>query len=113
DGTAYTSFGTEPFTPNNELLYHTYQLQENLSKFGEKHSFTIGGTVQKYQAENSFFNCCKQTAYAYNSLQDFYTDANDYLANPNRTVSPVTVRSFQMRWMNIPGLDKPLQELKV
>jgi hypothetical protein len=113
DGTAYTSFGAEPFTPNNELLYHTYQVQENVTKFGIKHSWTFGGAFQQYQSDNSFFNCCKQTAYSYNSLQDFYTDANDYLANPNRTTSPVTPRSFQMRWMNVPGLDKPIQVLKV
>jgi hypothetical protein len=112
DGTAYTSFGAEPFTPNNELLYHTYQAQENVTKFSVKHSFTFGGAFQQYESDNSFFNCCKQTAYTYNSLQDFYTDANDFLANPNRTTSPVPVR-FQMRWMNIPGLDKPIQILKV
>jgi len=113
DGTAYLSFGTEPFTPNNELLYHTYQLQDNITRFGDKHSWTFGGTIQRYQAQNSFFNCCKQSLYVYNSLQDFYTDANDYLANPNRTASPITLRKFQVRWMNIPGLDKPLQLLKV
>ena len=45
----------------------------------------------------------KQSAYVYNSLNDFYTDANDFLANPNRTVSPVTLRRFQVRYINIPG----------
>jgi len=49
----------------------------------------------------------------YNSLQDFYTDANDYLAHPNRTVSPVTLRSFQVRYNNIPGQVKPVQPLDV
>ncbi|MCI0514364.1 TonB-dependent receptor, partial [candidate division KSB1 bacterium] len=44
---------------------------------------------------------------------DFYTDANDYLANPNRTASPVTLSRFQVRWSNIPGQDKPIQPLKV
>ena len=33
--------------------------------------------------------------------------------NPNRTTSPVTLRRFQVRWMNIPGLEKPLQPLEV
>ena len=58
-----------------------------------------------------FFNCCKQGAWVYNSLDDFYTDARDALANPNRTVSPVTSRKYQVRYMNIPGLDKPSQPL--
>ena len=47
-----------------------------------------------------------QSVYVYNSLADFYTDANDYLANPNRTTSPVTLRRFQVRWNNIPGQDE-------
>jgi len=113
DGTAYASFGSEPFTPNNELLFHTYQFQDNVTKFSAKHSLTFGGTLQRYQSDNSFFNCCKQGAYVYNSLADFYADANGYLANPNRTTSPITPRRYQVRWMNIPGLDKPLQTLKV
>ena len=42
---AYTSFGTEPFTPNNELRYNTFQLQDNFTKFGSTHSLTFGGSV--------------------------------------------------------------------
>ena len=55
----------------------------------------------------------KQSAYVYNSLADFYTDVNDYLANPNRTTSPVTLNRFQVRYNNIPGQEKPLQPLDV
>ena len=45
--------------------------------------------------------------------QDFYTDANGYLANPNRTTSPVTLERFQVRYNNIPGQEKPIQPLEV
>jgi hypothetical protein len=113
DGTAYLSFGSEPFTPNNELLYQTTQLQDNFTKFSSKHSLTFGFTLQKYEAQNSFFNCCKQGAWVYNSLADFYADANGYLANQNRVSSTVVPRRYQVRWMNIPGLDKPIQNLNV
>ena len=112
DGTTYASFGSEPFTPNNELLYHTYQFTDNVTKFSARHSLTFGGTVQRYESDNSFFNCCKQGAYVYSSLADFYADANGFLANPNRTSSPITPRRYQVRWMNLPGLDKPVQILK-
>jgi len=112
DGTAYTSFGTEPFTPNNELRYTTYQAKDDITRFANRHSITVGTTLQRYESENVFFSL-QQSGYVYNSLQDFYTDANDFLANPNRTVSPVTLRRFQVRYMNIPGLSKPLQPLRV
>jgi len=110
--TVYTSFGSEPFTPNNELRYNNFQLQDSFTRFGEKHSLTFGVSFEKYHSENVFFPG-KQSAYVYNSLQDFYTDAQDALANPNRTVSPVTLAIFQVRYNNIPGQDKPIQPLDV
>jgi hypothetical protein len=110
-GNAYTSFGSEPFTPNNELRYNTFQAQDSFTKFGRNHSLTFGGAIEKYHSENVFFPG-KQSAYVYNSLADFYTDANGYLANPNRTESPVAHR-FQVRYMNIPNLEKPIQPLDV
>ncbi len=112
DNTTYTSFGSEPFTPNNELRYKTFQLQNNFTKFGEKHTLTLGVSVEKYHSENVFFPG-KQSVYVYNRLEDFYADANDYLANPNRTTSPVTLRLFQVRYINVPGVDKPVQPLDV
>ena len=99
DSTVYTSFGFEPFTPNNELKYQTFQLQDSFTKYGNRHSLTFGGAFEKYYSENVFFPG-KQSAYVYNTLADFYTDANGYLANPNRTVSPVTLKLFQVRYMN-------------
>lgn len=112
-GANYTSFGFEPFTANNELRYSTFQLQDNFTKFSARHSITAGGYLEKYHSDNVFFGCCPQSAYSYNSLADFYADANDALANPNRTVSPVALRAFQVRWANIPGQEKPLQPLDV
>jgi len=101
-GSVYTTLGYEPFTPNNELRYNTFQLQDNFSIYLKGHSLTFGGSYENYESENVFFPG-KQSAYVYNSLADFYTDANDYLANPNRTTSPVSLRRFQVRWNNIPA----------
>jgi outer membrane receptor protein involved in Fe transport len=112
DGATYTSFGFEPFTPSNELRYKSFQIQNNLTISRDKHDFTIGGSFEKYASENVFFPG-SQSSYVYNSLADFYTDANDYLANPNRTTSPITLRRFQVRWANQPGLTKPVQPLEV
>ena len=111
-GTVYTSFGSEPFTPNNELRYSSYQIQDNFTVDLGNHVLTFGFSGEKYRSENVFFPG-KQSVYVYSSLADFYTDANDYLANPNRTTSPVTLNRFQVRYNNIPGQVKPLQPLDV
>ena len=83
---------SSPSRPNNELRYHTFQVQDNFTWNRGNHTFTFGGTVEKYHSDNVFYPGA-QSVYVYNSLADFYTDANDYLANPNRTTSPVTSRS--------------------
>jgi hypothetical protein len=111
-GQSYLSFGSEPFTPNNELRYNTFQLQNNFTRYGNRHSLTFGASLERYESENVFFPG-SQSAYLYNSLQDFYTDVDGYRANPNRVTSPVTLNRFQVRYMNIPGLDKPVQPLEV
>ncbi len=111
-GSVYTSFGFEPFTPNNELRYNTFQIQDSFTMYRGNHGITFGASAQHYESENVFFPG-SQSVYVYNSLNDFYTDARDYLANPNRTTSPVTLRRFQVRWNNIPGQEKPVQPLEV
>ena len=110
--TTYTSLGFEPFTPGNQLRYHSTQIQDNFTIYGKKHDLNFGVTAEKYHSDNVFFPG-SQSVYVYNSLADFYTDANDYLANKNRTVSPITLRRFQVRYNNIPGQKEPLQPLQV
>jgi len=110
-GTAYISFGSEPFTPNNELRYNSFEIKNDFTKFSTKHELTFGGRVERYNSDNVFFNCCKQGAWVFNSLDEFYADAREALANPNRTTSSVSARNYQLRYMNIPSLDKPTQPL--
>ena len=112
EGQTYINFGTDPFTPNNELRYKSLQFQNNLTIFGNNHDLTFGVSAERYEAENVFFSG-SQSIYVYNSLDDFYTDANDGIANPNRTTSPVALERFQLRWSNIPGQDKPIQPTEV
>ena len=111
-GSTYTSFGFEPFTPNNELRYKTFQIQENLQIFKGNHTITAGFSYENYQSENVFYPG-SQSVYVYNSLADFYKDADNFLANGNAVASGVTQRRFQVRWNNIPGSEKPIQPLEV
>ncbi|HTY39114.1 MAG TPA: carboxypeptidase regulatory-like domain-containing protein [Bacteroidota bacterium] len=108
-GTVYTSFGSEPFTPNNELYYWSYQMQDNFTWDLGAHVLTFGVAGEKYHSENVFFPG-KQSVYVYNSLTDFYTDANNYL---NKVNAPGIARMFQVRYINIPGMSKPVQPLDV
>jgi hypothetical protein len=72
---------------------------DSFTKFGK--NTRRSAARSRNTTENVFFPG-KQSAYVCNTLADFYTDANDFLANPNRTTSPVTLRRFQVRYMNIP-----------
>lgn len=114
DGTGgvLTSFGSEPFTPFNLLYYNTFQAQDSVTRYAGNHTFTFGGAVEKFHSDNSFYFGI-QSAYSYSSLADFYTDANGYLANANRTVAPVNSR-FQVKYLLQPGqTTPPLQPLDV
>ena len=112
EGITYTSFGTEPFSSYSSLKYKSFQFQDNLSIFLKNHSLLVGVNLERYQSEDCFFPGA-QSVYVYNSLDDFYADANDYLAHPGRTVSPVNLKLFQYRYSNIPGKEIPVQPLKV
>ncbi len=112
NGTNYISFGFEPFTPANQLMYNTWQLQNNFTAYLDKHEVTAGVTYQKYHSDNVFYSG-SYGVYVYNSLADFYADANSFLADPNRTTSPVTLNRFQVRYNNIPGNTEPRQPLDV
>ena len=123
-GSTYTTFGFEPFTPNNELRYGSWQLTNNFTKYLGNHEITVGGSGEMYESENVFFPG-SQSAYVYSSLADFYADANNFITvcgtNPTgwnsaaclARTSPVTLRRFQVRWANQPGMTKPVQPLEV
>jgi len=124
-GQTYLSFGSEPFTPNNELRYESFQFQNNFTIYGNRHDVTFGVSVELYKSENVFFPG-KQSSYVYNSLTDFYADANAFIgacgtnqANwgtctlPAASAAGVGPRRFQVRYSNIVGQDKPVQPLEV
>ena len=78
-GTNYTTFGFEPFTPANQLTYHSFQVQDNFNIYLPKHTLTFGFAAEQYHSKNVFFPGA-QSVYVYDSLAQFYRDANAYLA---------------------------------
>lgn len=111
-GQSYITFGFEPFTPSNQLSYHTFQVQNNFTYYGKKHTVTAGFNLERFWFRNVFFPF-SQGRYAFNSLQDFYTAANAYLANPSLTVSPVVIRNYRLNYSALPGGAEPVQPSRV
>lgn len=111
-GASYITAGFEPFTPNNRLNYSTWQLQDNLTYYSGKHTLTAGLNIEKFDFTNVFFPG-SQSVYVFRSLNDFYRAANAYLANPNQTTAPDTLRRFQLRYSALPGGAEPVQPTRV
>ncbi len=74
-GQTYTSFGYEPFTPNNILNTNTLQIQENLTYYKGKHTVNAGFNFEHFAFENTF-TPTYYGQFIYKSLSDFYKSAN-------------------------------------
>jgi hypothetical protein len=106
----YTSVGFDPFTPANKLNYWTFNVTNNVTKYLNKHTLVGGFNFQKYQSNNNFFPA-SNGVYIFNSLNDFYTAANQSLANGGRPSTFAPAR-FQLRYSALPGGIEPMQVLK-
>jgi hypothetical protein len=106
----YTSVGFDPFTPSNKLNYWTFNVTNNVTKYAGKHTLVGGFNFQKYQSNNLFYPA-SNGVYIFNSLADFYTAANQSLANGGRPSTFAPAR-FQLRYSALPGAVEPMQVLK-
>lgn len=111
-GSDYISAGFEPFTPSNKLEYKTYQFQDNLSIYLNKHTITAGVSAERLEFVNVFYPG-SQGVFVYSSLEDFYKDLAASKDNPTRDTSSVTLRRFQYRYSLLPGGAEPVQPSKV
>lgn len=66
-----TSFGDEPFTPNNRLFNDTYQAQINVTRYLGDHVLTAGTNIEYFTFENGFTPEISGV-YQFNSFTDFY-----------------------------------------
>ncbi len=69
-----TSFGDEPFTPNNRLFNDTYQAQFNVTRYLGEHVLTAGFNGEYFTFENGFTPEISGV-YQFNSFTDFYNAA--------------------------------------
>lgn len=98
----YISFGNDAFTPNNLLNTDTWQFSDNLTAYLGKHTITAGVAYEHFTFTNGFTSLINGI-YTFNSLNDFYTAADGYLANQSRTFSPVYMRNYRASFSNLPG----------
>ena len=106
DGTVYTSFGFEPFTPNNELRYHTLPGAGQLHlEHAANHTFTFGGTrralplrqrVLPGLAERLRLQLARRLLHRRERLPG-EPEPHDLAGHAGR---------FQVRYNNIPGQDE-------
>lgn len=71
NGRNYTTFGYEPFTPNNILNTDTWQAQVNYTRYIGAHTLTAGANFEYFRFENTF-TPTYYGQYIFKSLQDFY-----------------------------------------
>jgi hypothetical protein len=108
--TTLTSVGFDPFTPGNKLDYNTFNITNNLTKYLNKHTLVGGFNFQRYISNNNFYPA-SNGVYIFNSLNDFYTAANQSLANDGKPSTLAPAR-FQFRYSALPGAAEPMQTLK-
>ena len=75
NGNNMTSFGPDPFTKNNKLDQDVIQLNDYFTIFKKSHTITLG-TANEYYRFNNVFTQVINGNYRYNSLADFYADAD-------------------------------------
>ncbi|MDP2089715.1 MAG: carboxypeptidase regulatory-like domain-containing protein [Flavobacteriaceae bacterium] len=109
-GSTYTSVGFDPFTPGNKLDYNNFHITNNITKFIGKHTIIAGVNYEKFTSNNLFFPA-SNGVYIFNSLADFYTAANQSVANGGAPSTFAPAR-FQFRYSAIPGGKDPIQPVK-
>jgi hypothetical protein len=96
NGQNMVTFGPDPFTINNKLDQDVIQLNDNFSIYQGDHTFTIG-TANEYYSFNNVFTPSYNGVYRYNSLADFYADADP---NTTGTARPA---QYTVQYETVPG----------
>lgn len=106
----YMSIGMDPFTPSNKLDYSTLHFTNNTTVKLNKNTIVFGVNYEKFKSNNMFFPG-SHGVYVFNSLNDFYTAANQSLSAGGAPSTLLPAR-FQLRYSALPGGAEPLQVLK-
>ncbi len=100
NGNTLTSFGAEPFTPNNVLNQDVIQLNDRFDIFLGKHTVSVGTANEFYRFENGFTPAIRNI-YTFNSVDDFINNAT----TPAAANAPA---GFTTLYSAIPGTPVPI-----
>ncbi len=73
-GSNYITAGNDPFTLNNDVINNTTTITDNFTYYAGKHTITAGGNYEYQYVGNQFMQGAAGY-YAYNTLNDFLTNA--------------------------------------
>ena len=96
NGQNMTSFGPDPFTKNNQLDQDVIQFNDNFTMYMKNHTVTVG-TANEYYRFNNVFTQVVNGNYRYNSLADFYADAD-----PSTTASQRPA-NYNIQYVSVAG----------
>jgi hypothetical protein len=112
-GTTRTTFGYEPFTPNNILDQDVFQFTDNVTLYKGNHTVTMGANVEYFKFSNGF-SPRFYGDFRFASFNDFYN------STPVGTVTPVGPSTglgrpvrYELTYSAVPGVDIPLAKLQV
>jgi len=104
NGTTLTSFGPDPFTPNNRLDQDIIQLNDKFDMFLGKHTITVGTANELYRFYNVFTQVINGI-YEYNSVQNFI----DNVTAPSSANAP---NRFYQQYSALPDNPAPAADWK-
>ncbi len=104
DGRNYTTFGYEPFTPNNILNTDTWQFQDNFSLYKGNHTITAGINFESFKFDNTF-TPTYYGQFVFNSLDDFYASAQG--------ADSISLARYQLTYSALEGGALPTATTKV
>src|SRR5690606_31018944 len=105
DGTAFTSFGYEPFSAGNLRQVKMYNITDNLTYTAGKHVIT-GGFQAEFSKTTNGFQRFATGYYVYNSWEDFVSAADP---NPANRVMPV---NYALTYSLAPGYKQAFPTFK-